>query len=622
MATPTRISLGCLTLAFLASASPHLLAQQPPAAEAPAPPAGPGPSPPDAPGTPPTAPGGDANLPAPAPEQNVAKPAGPEGPKAPVGEPEHKQVNAVFPPPVDRPPVPKREKLQVTSVGMRLGAVDFGAEADIVSSVGRLKPPPDNRRWSYALRGFFRAPMRIGIGPETGKTNGSQLHSPPRITGLNSDEWSYLNIAPGATGQIELAVTNQRVEGHVIIAGDMFADAAYPYLDKLGGFSQAWVTLKAPALIGTRGGAALNVGAFSERFGAAGPYQQSTGYYGTYLFGRTHTAGESLVLDFDVSPDVEIVLEHGLGAKVEVTPFVKDAPPVAPYLPNQGPVPQGSNFVHHAHVNLIYKDWLSFAAHYLSSWTPNDLQEVTMTAAKEARMTVAGAEVHSDHPVAGSGYVGYSFIDAKNLLPLADGVQVLHGSTGAVFKDNYFGRLDPSVPPLLQTGADDPRRDDSGKLHSVLFQYILRAAPLLGRKEPGPDVALGVFGMFNHVDAKKHDLNGMSVPAYAFKQDKVKLGAELQVAPIEPLSIGVRFDEVMPDGGNKDIAYSAISPRIVLHSKWIGREYVILNYTRYILGKNVRPSAPYSQPSPPDEPLASVTKPDENLISLTAMVAF
>jgi len=62
-------------------------------------------------------------------------------------------------------------------------------------------------------------------------------------------------------------------------------------------------------------------------------------------------AGESLVLDFDVTPDLELVLEHGFGAKVEVTPFAKDAPPVAPYLPNQGPVPQGSNFVHHAHVN-------------------------------------------------------------------------------------------------------------------------------------------------------------------------------------------------------------------------------------------------------------------------------
>jgi len=570
---------------------------------------------------PPGAPGGDAVLPAPAPEQNAVTPPPGATPDA-ARAAEAKAIAPVFAPPVDRPPVPKREKLQVTSIGMRLGAVDFGAEADIVSSVGRLKPPPDNRRWAYALRGFFRAPMRVGIGPETGKTTGSQWHSPPRIVGFGSDEWSYANLAPGGTGQIELAVTNQRVEGHVILAGDIFADAAYPHLDKLGGFSQAWVTLKAPALIGTRGGMALNVGAFSERFGAAGPFQQSTGYYGTYLFGRTHVAGESLVLDLDLSSDLELVVEHGIGAKVEVVPYSKEAP-VAPYLPNQGPVPQGSNFVHHAHVNLLFQDWLSFAAHYLTSWSPNDLQEVTRTPAKEARMTVMGAELHSDHPVAGSGYVGYSYVDAKSILPLSDGVQVLHGANGAGFKNNYFGALPASAQASLAQGLEDSQRDDSGKLHTVLFQYILRAAPLFGRKEPGPDVALGVFGMYNHVDTVKHDLNGMLVPAgYAFKQDKVKVGAELQVAPIEPLSIGVRFDSVMPDGGKEDVAYRAISPRIVLHSKWIGREYVILNYTRYILGKDVHPSAPYSQPNPPSAPLASVTKPDENLFSLTAMVAF
>jgi hypothetical protein len=200
---------------------------------------------------------------------------------------------------------------------------------------------------------------------------------------------------------------------------------------------------------------------------------------------------------------------------------------------------------------------------------------------------------------------------------------VLHGANGAGFKNNYFGQLAAAVPGALQQGLDDPRRDDSGKVHTLLFQYILRAAPLFGRKEPGPDVALGVFGMYNHVDTTKQDLNGTTVPPYAFKQDKMKLGAELQVAPIEPLSIGLRFDSVMPDGGNKDVAYSAISPRIVLHSKWIGREYVILNYTRFVgVGNAVRPSAPYSQPNPPQQPWPSITKPDENLISLTAMVAF
>lgn len=609
MATLTRIKLGCLCVSVGLAVPLPALAQDAPAAPADPAPAAPAPAP-----VAPAAPAADPTV-------NPAPAAPAEPPAAAAKAPEPK-IATVFPPPVERPPTPKREKLQVTSVGMRLGAVDFGAEADIVSSVGRLKPAPDNRRWSYALRGFFRAPMRIGIGPETGSTTGSQLHSPPRIVGFGSDEWNYVNLAPGAAGQLEVAVTNQRVEGHVILASDVFFDAGYPHLDKMGGFSQAWITLKAPALIGTRGGAALNVGAFSERFGAAGPFQQSSGYYGTYLFGRTHIAGETLVLDFDATPELEIVVEHGVGAKVEVVPFRKDNPPVAPYLPNQGPVPQGSNFVHHAHANVIFQDWLSVAAHYLTSWTPNDLQEVTQQPAKEARMTVVGGEVHSDHPLAGSGYLGYSYIDAERILPLSDGVQVLHGSTGAVFKENYFGPLPLAAQQLLKTGVDDARRDDSGELHTILFQYILRAAPLFGRKEPGPDAALGVFGMFNHVEAKKRDLNGMEVPEYELKQDKIKFGAELQVAPIEPLSLGLRFDRVMPDGGNQDIAYSALSPRVVLHSKWIGREYVILNYTRYFMGSGVRPSAPYSQPSPPDEPLASVTKADENLISLTAMVAF
>jgi len=529
----------------------------------------------------------------------------------------------VFPPPVERAAKPKRVKRQRTTVGMHPAAVDFGAEADIVSSVGVEKQPPDNRRWTYAMRGFLRAPMRIGIGPETGKDSGSQLHSPPRMVGFGSDEWTYLNIAPGATGQLRLAVTNQRVEGHVIIQGDAFSDAAYPHLDKMGGFSQAWVTLKAPALFGIAGGAALSVGAFSERFGNAGPYQQSTGYYGTYLFGRTHVAGESLVLNYDVTDDLEVIAEHGIGAKVEVTPFRKANPPVLPYLPNQGPTPQGSNFVHHAHLSLIYGDWLTVSGHYLTSWTPNDNKEVTQEAAEEGRMTIFGGEVHTDHPVAGHGYLGYSYVDAERILPLADGVQVIHGSSGLVFKENYFGHLPVALRGDLIQGLTPAGVDDSGQVQTLLFQYLVRAAPLLGRTAPGPDVAVAVFGMLNHITAPKRELNGMVVAQeYTLEQDKLKFGGEVQFAPIEPLSIGVRFDQVMPDGGNADVAYSALSPRVVLHSKWIGREYLVLNYTRFFLGKDVVPSRPYSQPDPPEPPYATITQPDENLVSLTAAVSF
>ncbi len=580
------------------------------------------PSSPEAPAEPVAAPAATAEAP--------AAPAAPTAAQAPKEDAKPKPPPTVFPPPVTRPPRPMRGKPQVTTLGPDPAAPDFGAEADLVSTSGAPKPPLQNRRWSYTLSGFFRAPARVGIGPETGSTDGTQLHSPPRMVGRTPHEWSYINVAPPPVGQFGLTVANRRVSANLLLGGDTFVDAAYPILDELGGFTQAWVTLTWPELFGTDGGLGCSVGAFSERFGMAGPYQESSGYYGTYLFGRTHVAGESCTIDIDVGDDTEIMVEEGVGAKVEVVPFQKSGAPVAPYLPNQGPVPQGSTYLVHGHVGLQQSDWLRIAAHYLYAFSPDDLADAKLTPSRTAKLTILGGEIHADHPVAGSGYIGYSYIDARRILPLSDAVEVLHSTTGAVFKENYFGPLPAATASGLLTNNDRPGRDDSGTVQSVLLQYIIRLAPLLGRREPGADVALAVYGMLNHVEAPKTELNGQlflpgtsqPVPAYTLKQDRFKLGGELQVSPLHHVSVGARFDRVMPDGGNADVAYSALSPRVVLHTNWLSREYIVLNYTHFFLGKGVRPSAPYDQPSPPEEPYRSLTTPDPNLISLTAMLAF
>jgi hypothetical protein len=592
----------------------------------------PEPTPVPAPDTPPPAPPPAEPAPAPAtPDLPDVVPAPPPPATAAPAKPEPPPT--VFPPPTTRPPVPRRAKAQQTTIGLDPGAVDFGAEADIVSSVGGEKPPLQNRRWSYALKGFFRAPARVGIGPETGSTDGQQLHAPPRIVGRTPHDWDYIGVAPPPIGQIQLNVANRRVSANLILAGDVFREASYANLVELGGFSQAWITLKWPDLFGTSGGLGCSVGAFSERFGMAGPRQQSSGYYGTYLFGRTHVAGESCVIDVDVTPDLELLMEHGVGAKIEVTPFQKGGEKVeAPFLPAQGPVPQGSTYLHHAHVALQQSDWLRLAAHYLYSWTPNDLTDPTVLPARTGKLTVVGGEVHLDHSVAGSGYVGYAYTDARRILPLSDALEVIHSSTGASFKSNYFGKLPLHLEQDgLLTQPTAPGRDDTGTVQSILFQYILRARPLLGKRDPGVDLTLAVFGMMNHIEATKTEIMGQVtlpnssefVPPYAFKQDRIKVGAELQFAPMHTVSLGARYDQVMPDGGNKDVAYSAISPRFILHTNWLSREYVILNYTRYFnMGKDVRPSPPYRAPVVPAEPYRSLTKPDPNLVSLTAMLAF
>lgn len=612
---PRFIALAALSLVGLPARYAH--AQTPP----PEPPTAPTDAPSPADATPVPA------APSPAPSTEPVPATPPPAAAAPSKPP---PPPTVFPPPVTRAPKPKRAKPQQSTVGMDPASVDFGAEADIVSSVGAEKPPLLNRRWNYTLRGFFRAPARVGIGPETGSTDGKQLHSPPRMVGRTDAEWNYIGVAPAPIGQLQLKVENRRVSANVIIAGDMFFDAGYPNLVDLGGFSQAWVTLRWPDLIGTSGGLACNVGAFSERFGMAGPNQQSSGYYGTYLFGRTHVAGESCVLDVDLGADSELVVEQGVGSKIEVVPYRKAGAPVAPYLPNQGPVPQGSTYLAHGHAAFLYKDFLRIAAHALYTWTPDDLVDAKLMPARTGSMTIFGGEVHFDHPVAGNAYVGYSYIDAKRMLPLSDAVQVVHGGTGAVFKENYFGRLPLETATALITRNDWPGRDDSGTVQTLLAQYILRARPLLGKTDQGVDLSLALFGMLTHVEATKTELMGKlflpnstePVPPYALKQDRYKFGGELQFTPVHTVSLGARFDRVMPDGQNEKLAYSAISPRFILHTNWLSREYVILNYTKFFYGTDVRPSAPFSQPNPLPEPYASLTKPDDQLVSLSAMLAF
>jgi hypothetical protein len=470
--------------------------------------------------------------------------------------------------------------------------------------------------------------MRIGSGPRNDGTGGSQLHSPPRIPGLDSDDWSYIGLAPAPTAQLHLNVSNANVSGNLILAANTLFDSGYHDLDQIGGMSQGYVTLSWPELFGKNGGIAWTIGAFSNRYGNAGPRQSSTGYYGTYLFGRTHVSGEALTLDVDLTDDIELIVEHGFGAKLEFIPFItlihNPPPPRAPYLPDQGPIPQGSNFVHHAHAALVINDWLRIAAHYMTSWTPNDLYVATIApytttgAPPEGRLTVVGGEIHADSPTLGSLFAGYSHIDAKKVLPLADGIQVLHGSTGFSFKQNYFGPLSTvalvgamaaanSNVPLLNPGPD---RDDTGTVDTVMAEYVIKLAPLLGMSPQGPDVALALYGMLNHSTAFKLTA-GKDVSV-----DKYKFGADLEVSPIRILSAGIRFDRVSPDGHNADVSYSALSPRVIVHTNFLSREYVILNYTHYFLGSKVVPTVAY----PYD--YYNYPKADPDLLTLSVAVSF
>ena len=102
-------------------------------------------------------------------------------------------------------------------------------------------------------------------------------------------------------------------------------DGSYKNLQAQQGIDQVFLTMRFPDAFGDYGGLVWNIGSIPNRYGTAGKYDG--GMYETYQFGRTHVSGETLTATFsnlDPMGDWTITLEHGLGAKLDFTPFTNN----------------------------------------------------------------------------------------------------------------------------------------------------------------------------------------------------------------------------------------------------------------------------------------------------------
>ena len=557
------------------------------------PPSEPSPAPPVAtPATPETAPASPAAPAVEAAETPVAPAAAPGAEPTPASMP-HAERKTRWKP------------LQV-SAGLAPTAQDLGSEADILGVTSQQDLGAILDQWAMTLKGSIRAPIRIGFGRRNDGQPGTEMHALPRVVGLGSGDWNYVGLAPNASASLALIIGNPLVTANIIYSTSHLTDPGYPVVNDMG-VDQAYLALKFPDAFGKAGGIAVMGGIFSERYGMSGPYGKSSGYYSTYLFGRTHLAGESITADIDLNEKFELVLEHGIGAKTEVVPFIVKNYPNNQWtvyesddFQGQGPQPYGSNFVNHAHALLIYDDKLRLSAHYLKSWSPND--NALDPDAPPSFLESMGVDVHLDGEI-GNAYVGYDHVNADELYPLADGVQLLHSGTGRSFKLNYFGEKE------RLTG--DTARNDSGTVDTVLTQFHLRLADLFDDPFGGRDLNLGLYSMFNHVLSEKTN------PNHPLDRDindnKLKFGADIDFQTMKFMSIGTRFDRVIPRLAHTEDAWSAITPRLTFYTQRKTKEQVILAYTHYFLGPETVPGSPYTD---------GYYTPDADMIVLTARMSF
>ena len=121
---------------------------------------------------------------------------------------------------------------------------------------------------------------------------------------------------------------------------------------------------------------------------------------------------------------------------------------------------------------------------------------------------------------------------------------------------------------------------------------------------------MSFYGMYNHVrspivkagDAQQHDL----------KIDKLKFGGEIEFALFKFMATGFRYDRVQPDITDKSTLYAALSPRLIFHSNWKSKEYVIVNYTHFLLGDKAYPGSPYT----------TYFKADTDMVVVSAIMSF
>jgi hypothetical protein len=443
---------------------------------------------------------------------------------------------------------------------------------------------PSDGAWRFEFEGYLRAPMRLGFGsgpaapPAMGEDG--KIHAPAWIPDGTFTDWRYTHNIPGPWVELRFLYGNGRVTGNASIAAYNITDGSYRNLQAQLGIDQAFIKIDWSDLFEQHGGLVWNVGVFQNRYGAAGRYD--AGKYDTYLIGRTHVAGETLTGFYHLNDLLTITLEHGIGAKIEAISRVGALPEPTPrHLPWAGPAQLGTQLVHHLHGMLSVGDFLNVGLHYLTTWT----DDATLAGERDGRITSYGIDAKLIGSRYGDGYIGFSHVDADDIIRVGEGLELLHSISGWNVRDNFFGQ----------------QSSGSGTIDSVMFQYTLSLARYLRYPEQfwgqGPDVLLSVFGMYNHVTGREDD------PMFTGASDKLKWGFEATYTMLPFLGVSARFDRVQPDLDDSTLAFSAISPRLILRSEFVTHEEILIQYTHYFYGDNVSPAWPNEAQSPDSDGL-------------------
>jgi len=483
---------------------------------------------------------------------------------------------------------PEKKKRKMGGVGLDTQSVTTGGVTQASESGTAEKD------WGFRFKGFFRAPMRLGIDASGNLTpNKLQFHAPPVIPDGNYTRWMFTNLHVGPWAEMLFQYGNQIVMMTTSIASYNITTGGWRELQDQLGIDRAFLTLKFPEALGNWGGMSYDVGIFQNRYGAMGKYD--AGQYETYLVARTRIAGVTATADLDITDDLKLVIEGGGGAKVD-QPYQRyqvtqrDAPgteePTYDY-PSWQPYPgqkyqQGTNILVHGHLGLVYRGILTGTLHYVNSFVKDARWNSASTGGYyrnaspnyvpgEGSIQVFAADLKLDGGWMGEGYLGASYLQGHNVGVISDSIEVLHSQGGTQLMQNYF-----QSPYQMNRGEPG---DGNGNILSVGFQYTFSLASFLMRPRPfwgqGPDITIRPYLMFNKVtDTQNGDAN----------VNKLKGGLEGIWNFIPMMGAGLRGDVVQPNLDDNTQSFYIATLKLIFRSEFVTHEMIVLQGSYYLYG--------------------------------------
>lgn len=489
----------------------------------------------------------------------------------------------------------------------------------------RAEPAPlapgerSGKGFAFDYHGYFRAPLRVGIGRRLASDNDGYVTPGASETTLHEasvPDDQYLSFQSTAHNMRSWAEAffsfgNSLVSGTVGISSYNLTEGGFNDTEANWGISQAYLRFT-PDLGFENLRLWAKAGALVDKYGMSGRYD--AGEYDTFMFGRTHVIGETAHLEYDLSPSVTLHLEQGFGGKKPD--------------PNQH---NNARFtlLHHEHLGVELGSDVELGVHYLNAFSqeeyrppgngvPLDRFLAPRNGLPDGSLWVAGIEARAELGPFGYLYGAYSHVGAEYALTVSRAIEVLHASGGGEFDLGIVGNyLDspncadienpwaPNVPVTAPPGWAplDPNAcsDGNGSVNAFHAHYEFSATNFSHRLAGGQrfhgqgfDVVAKLYGLVALVDSEARDTTRVPVGAdlttespQGYSITKLKYGADLSVQVLPFLSPALRFDRVEPNDQIPEQSFAVLSPRLTFKTEWVSHERFTIGYSRYFYDQRV-----------------------------------